>query len=197
MARKSIGKLIKGIFYSAAPTIVDGDEHPILINAQGQIQTASSPAPSTRHTYTVEFTALSAPGGIFFELPGVASYLVEIQEVFFYKPSTSVDLRVQRLSSAGTGGTQSAGTVVRHKTSDGAPQATNRLYTVAPTGGAALVANLVRVNPVTSADILAWTFGDNTSGEEPVYIASGESFAIRTDVAATVYGYVRWCEEAA
>lgn len=190
--RALFGRLVNGIYFSSAPTLSNGEEHPLLLDASGNLKVTSVAAAGSAKSYVVAFAALAAPGGIFFEMPGVNGVTLSIYDIYFYKPSVSVEFKIQRLSSVGTGGTSSTPTPIRFKTSDGAASAAPKLYTVAPGGGAALVGNFLDVKTVTAGDNLGFTYGD--LGTEPITIVNGESFSLTTDVAATVYGYVRWTE---
>lgn len=188
--RRLFGQVLRGIYVASAPSLTDGEIYPIRVTSSGELLASTSPA--VAKSYVVSFDGLAAPNGIFFELPGVSGTTISIIDIYFYKPSVEVAFRARRLSSVGTGGTSTTPTPIRFKTSDGASAATPKLYTVAPTGGAAAVGNFVNIDPVTAGDSQGFTYGDLSS--EPITIVNGESFALTVDAAATVYGYVRWTE---
>ena len=191
MAIRSIGKLIKGIFLSTDPALSNTQEHPLTLAADGRLRVDSVSGTGVAE-YMVSFRALAAPGGQVFEVLGASGVVGRIVEIFFFKPSVNVRLRALKQSVPSTGGTTTANAAVPMDSADTAGL-TYRTFTAAPTAGT-LVGTPVDVSPITPADIVAWTFGDLS--DKPIVIRNGESLALSTDVAATVYGYVKIRESA-
>lgn len=144
-------------------------------------------------TYIVPLNAFAGPADVFLELLGSSSKTVRVLEVAI-QPSAAADVTIERNSTAHTGGTSSSPTLVQAETLTPAGTATVKTYTVAQTGGGALVAVAGRVK-VSADGLFVWRPGDDDLGTRGTLRGAAQAFTFASDAAVTWRGHVVLVEE--
>lgn len=194
MAKKNYpAQAIKGVCQTTPPSLAQGDENPLSLDASGALRTAGSPSAPSTASYRYVFGGASAPGaGQFFELrnPAASGKTIKVTTVWLTKPSVTTLFTVRQQTALSTGGTAAAGTAVKLATANAAAVAVLNVYSAVPVQGAG---GSVFEASLTAGDSVSDTPGSSIA--QPITLAAGESLAISTDVAATIRGMVEWTEE--
>lgn len=150
--------------------------------------------PAGKDTYRVVFAGLAAPLGVAVEIIGAAARTVRVVKIHFSEPSVAQNpLIFAKNSAAATGGTSTTPTPVPMDSNNGDVAAVIRLYTVAPTPGAA-VGKVYEANHAT-AGVLFETFGETPNAQSVILRGMAEALTIVLMAAATINGYIEWTEE--
>ncbi len=147
-----------------------------------------------RSTYRVTFADLAGVIGVAVQIQGVAGKKVRVNRIHFSKPSVAqAPLIFTKNSAAATGGTATTPTPVPHDSGSASVGAVVKLFTVAPTPGAA-VGNVYNADHGTS-DVLFETFGVEQNTEPVVLKGVAECVTIVLQADAIINGYIEWTEE--
>ena len=147
-----------------------------------------------RATYRTTFADLAGVIGVAVQVQGAASRIIRVVRVQFAKPSVAqAPLIFTKNSAAATGGTSTTPAKVPFDSGDDGASAVVRLYTVAPTPGAA-VGNVYDADHDTG-DVLFETFGDVRNTRELVLRGAAECMTLVLQADAIINGYMEWTEE--
>jgi len=143
--------------------------------------------------YRVAFSDLSVGGaGVGVELLGVANKLITLRHIQVSKPSSAIEpLKLEKLSSACTGGTSSSVAGVPNRTSFAAADSTVKLYTGAPTSGT--IINQLQEIDIGTGDVLNEGFDPNNGAYALEALA--ERLVLTFPGSVTCNGYIEWQEE--
>ncbi|KKL84655.1 hypothetical protein LCGC14_1962560 [marine sediment metagenome] len=178
---------------SAEKTLVQVRQRLATLEALAAANTAVL---ATRATYRTTFADLAGVIGVAVQIQGAANRVIRVSRVQFAKPSVAqAPLIFTKNSAAATGGTSTTPAKVPLDSADDAASAVVRLYTVAPTPGAA-VGNIYDADHGTS-DVLFETFGDVQNVREAVLRGAAECMTIVLQADAIINGYIEWTEEPA
>lgn len=147
-----------------------------------------------RQSYRLTFAGLVAVAGVAVQIVGAAGRIVRVTRIQFSKPSVAqAPLIFTKNSAAATGGTSTTPTLVPLDSKNEPAEAVVRLYTAAPTPGAA-VGNIYDADHSTS-DVLFGTFSGEQHTQDTVLRGAAEALTIVLQAAATINGYIEWTEE--
>ena len=143
--------------------------------------------------YRVAFSDLVVAGaGVGVELLGVANKLVTLRHIQISKPSGAIQpLKLEKLSSACSGGTSSSITGVPNRTSFAAASSSVKLYTGVPTTGT--VINQLQEIDVATTDIIDESFDPNDGAYALEALA--QRLVLTFPGSVTFNGYIEWQEE--
>ena len=143
--------------------------------------------------YRVAFSDLSVGGaGVGVELIGATNKLVTLRHIQISTPSGAIQpLKVEKLSTASTGGTSSTPTPVPNRTSFAAASAVVKLYTGAPSKGA-LIDQLQEID-VATTDVLNESYDPNNGAY--ALEAATQTIVLTFPGAVTLNGYLEFQEE--
>ena len=143
--------------------------------------------------YRVAFSDLVVAGaGVGVELLGVANKLITLRHIQISKPSSAIEpLKLDKLSSACSGGTSSSITGVPNRTSFAAAGSSVKLYTGAPTSGT--VINQLQEIDIGTSDVMNEGFDPNNGAYALEALA--QRIVLTFPGAVTCNGYIQWQEE--
>jgi len=143
--------------------------------------------------YRVAFSDLVVAGaGVGVELLGVANKLITLRHIQISKPSSAIEpLKLEKLSSACSGGTSSSITGVPNRTSFAAAGSSVKLYTGVPTSGT--VINQLQEIDVATTDIIDESFDPNDGAYALEALA--QRLVLTFPGSVTFNGYIEWQEE--
>ena len=143
--------------------------------------------------YRVAFSDLVVAGaGVGVELLGVANKLITLRHIQISKPSGAIQpLKLEKLSSACSGGTSSSITWVPNRTSFAAADSSVKLYTGVPTTGT--VINQLQEIDIATTDIIDESFDPNDGAYALEALA--QRLVLTFPGSVTFNGYIEWQEE--
>lgn len=147
-----------------------------------------------RRTYAVTIAALVGTAAEFLEILGSASQTVRVLEVAI-QPSAACKVICQKNSAAHTGGTATTLTPTALDSANAAATGSVKTYTVAPTGGGTLVAELFRAT-LGADQLLVYRPGDEADGQRLTLRGVAQGLTVESDTAVTWRGHVVVSEEA-
>lgn len=142
-------------------------------------------------TYRADIGVVAGGAGYAAELVGSPFKVVRVHRVFVAKPSVEVTIRLIKAKRASTVGTSTNATAVALDSQSPDATATVKLFTAAPTAGAAIGDVFEAV--VGTGDVVWEDFADVGQGGL-VLRGSDQALGVNVSAAATLVGYIEWSE---
>lgn len=202
--------LVGGVYNSTIPTLTNGQQASLQLDASGRLMTLSSPSDGVKATYSATSAiAFASPllATDIFTITGSATKTVRVLRLAYSAQQTTAgvdNILVIKRSTANTGGTSASATRVPHDSNDAAATATVLNYTANPTLGTAVgtvrAARMFIPTAGTDISTFVYEYDFGALPEKAIVLrGTGEVLAINLN-GATISGgtwtcFVEWTEE--